>query len=79
MKNSNQDKPDEYFVINPDGSESTLHVDYFTNPPARSKNPKRIQIVNVGDGRYHKTFQEELQQYFAENQSNILSSFETKH
>lgn len=50
MKNTEQDKPDEYFVINPDGTESKLHVDYFTNPAVRSKNPKRIQIVHVGDG-----------------------------
>lgn len=79
MKNNEQDKPDEYFVVNPDGTESTLHVDCFTNPPARSKNSKRIQIIHVSDGVSHKSFQEELQQFLADNEAIYSSTFETKH
>lgn len=79
MKNDEQDKPDEYFVVNPDGTESTLHVDFFTNPPARSKNPKRIQIIHVDDGMPHKSFQEELQEILADNESINFSPSKTKH
>jgi len=57
-------KPDEYYVVNPDGSESILHVDSFTKPLRRSKTPRRIEIIHVqGNGPYQsmKDFIEELE------------------
>lgn len=63
-----QEKSDEYFVINPDGSESILHVDNFTRPFRRSKNPRRIQIIHVDDGLPHKSFQEEFQEMLARDE-----------
>ena len=56
-------KPDEYYFVNPDGSESILHVDSFTKP-LRSKTRRRIQIIHVeDDGPYQsmKDFIEELE------------------
>lgn len=78
MKKIEADKPDEFYVINSDGTESVLHVDFFTKPQSRSKNPRRIQIIHVDDGVPHKSFQEELQEILAESSSSNLS-FETKH
>lgn len=64
MKNTQQEKPDEYFVVNAGGSESILHVDNFRKPMRRSKNPRRIQIV-LSDDEPDKSFQEQLQEILA--------------
>ena len=64
MKNTQQEKSDEYFVVNADGSESILHVDNFRKPMPRSKNPKRIQII-LSDDEPDKSFQEQLQEVLA--------------
>ncbi len=61
MKKTQQEKPDEYFVVNADGSESMLHVDNFRKPMPRSKPPKRIQII-LSDDEPNKSFQEQLQE-----------------
>ena len=63
MKNIEQEKPDEYFVINPDGSESVLHIDNFTKPLRRTKKPRRIQIFHVDDGLPHKSMKELLDEW----------------
>lgn len=64
MKKLEQEKPDEYFVVNADGSESILHVDNFRKPMTRSKTPKRIQII-LSDDEPNKSFQEQLQEILA--------------
>ncbi|CAN1507701.1 hypothetical protein MCEKH45_00702 [Methylophilaceae bacterium] len=55
-------KPDEYYFVNPDGSESILHVDSFTKALRRSKTPRRIQIIHVDDGLPHKSMKDFIEE-----------------
>lgn len=59
-------KPDEYYFVNPDGSESILHVDSFSKPLRKSTTPLRIQIIHVDDGLVHKSMKELLEEWSAE-------------
>ena len=65
MKKAKKKRPAEYFFRDKDGNESKMHVDFFSNPPSTSKNPKRIIIVHDDSEGSGKPFWEELQEAIA--------------
>lgn len=55
-------KPDEYYFVNPDGSESILHVDSFSKPLRKSSTPRRIQIIHVEDDGPYQTMRDFIEE-----------------